>query len=197
MASSYGNQQKHESKNPIQRALIDHFHRRIAESVKALNPASILEVGCGEGYVIEALREHGVTCPIKGIDLSAPAIAAAAQRVPSAEFAVEDALELARAGTRHDVVLMLEVLEHIPEPARMLPVLQQIAERAVIVSVPWEPMFRGLNFMRGKHLGAFGNDPEHINHWSRSGFLRFIGKQFQVQSAPLVFPWTLAVCSAH
>jgi hypothetical protein len=61
----------------------------------------------------------------------------------------------------------------------------------VVVSVPWEPYFRGLNFLRGKHVLALGNDPEHVNHWGRAAFLRFVGERFDVREAPLVFPWTL------
>ena len=118
-------------------------------------------------------------------------IAAARARVPDASFDVGDALALAEAGRRYDLVLMTEVLEHIPEPARMLPVLERIARRFVVTSVPWEPFFRGLNFLRGKHVLAFGNDPEHVNHWGRREFLALMGERFQVRSAPLVFPWTL------
>ena len=49
MASSHGNKQKHESKNPVQRALIGHFHKRLSELVLACQPSEILEVGCGDG----------------------------------------------------------------------------------------------------------------------------------------------------
>lgn len=191
MSSPYGNRQKHESKNPVQRMLIDHFHARLAELTRELNPRSILEVGCGEGYVLEALRAHGVQCPMTGIDFSAAAIELARVRVPSARFEVEDALALARANRSYDLVLMVEVLEHIPDPERMLPVLEQLAARFVVVSVPWEPFFRGLNLLRGKHVRALGNDPEHVNHWGRSSFLRFVGERFSVRKAPYVFPWTL------
>ena len=127
MSSAYGNRQKHESKNPIQRALIGRFHGELARVVRELGPADILDVGCGEGYVLGALREEGIRCPLHGIDFSADAIGPARSRVPDATFEVGDALALAEAGRRYDLVLMTEVLEHIPEPARMLPVLERIA----------------------------------------------------------------------
>jgi len=197
MSSSYGNRQKHESKNPIQRALIGRFHEQLAHAVRELEPQNILEVGCGEGYVLRALRDHGVTCPLAGIDFSPEAIQAAKQRVPDANLSVDDALALAERGQKYDVVLMIEVLEHIEQPERMLPVLERIASRSVVLSVPWEPFFRGLNFMRGKHIAAFGNDPEHVNHWSRSGFKRFVGSRFSIQRAPFAFPWTLVSANRH
>ena len=41
----------------------------------------------------------------------------------------------------------------------------------VVVSVPREPVFCALNLARGKNVTRLGNDPEHINHWGRRGFL--------------------------
>lgn len=191
MAKSHGNRQKHESGNPLQRALIGHFHRQLCELVKARNPREILEVGCGEGYVLSALRKAGVSCPLHGIDFSEAAIADAKRRVPDATFTVEDARTIAASGRQYDLVLMIEVLEHLPDPQRMLRVLEQLARRHVVLSVPWEPFFRGLNLLRGKHVLALGNDPEHIQHWSRRAFSRFASERFEVRSAPIVFPWTL------
>jgi 2-polyprenyl-3-methyl-5-hydroxy-6-metoxy-1,4-benzoquinol methylase len=191
MSSTHGNKQKHNSSNPVQRALIGHFLRRVSDLVIARAPRRILEVGCGEGFVLRALRDAGVRCPMRGIDFSESAIAEARERVPDAEFEVQDAAKLAADGERYDVVLMIEVLEHLPDPKRMLSVLSQLAERHVVLSVPWEPFFRGLNFARGKHVLALGNDPEHIQHWSRSSFRSFVGDHFVIQDAPLVFPWTL------
>jgi len=164
MPSAYGNKQKHESRNPLQRVLIGHFHAQLAAAVRALAPKEILEVGCGEGYLLQALRMAGVSVPMHGIDLSEHAIAEARVRVPDARFEVRDALSLAEAGEQYDLVLICEVLEHLAHPERMLDVLGRIARRHVVASVPWEPFFRGLNFMRGKHLLALGNDPEHVNH---------------------------------
>jgi SAM-dependent methyltransferase len=191
MPSAYGNKQKHESKNPVQQALIARFNRQLASVVREFAPTGILDIGCGEGYTLGALRAAGVTCPMHGIDFAEAAIAAARERVPDATFEVNDALVLADAGRRYDLVLMTEVLEHIQDPERMLPVLERLALRYVVTSVPWEPFFRGLNFLRGKHVFAFGNDPEHINHWGRAEFLALMGQRFAVQSAPFVFPWTL------
>jgi SAM-dependent methyltransferase len=191
MPSSHGNRQKHENSNPIQRALIGHYHRRLCELVLARQPRDILEVGCGEGYVLSALRKAGVTCPMRGIDFSEAAIGEARRRVPDAIFEVQDARALAASGQRYDLVLMIEVLEHLPDPHGMLTVLEKLAERHVVLSVPWEPFFRGLNFLRGKHVFALGNDPEHIQHWSRRGFSEFASRRFDVREAPIVFPWTL------
>lgn len=191
MPSRYGNRQKHENPNPVQRALIGRFYRELAGVVHRIGPRDILDVGCGEGYTFKALRSAGISCSMHGVDLSDEAIELARERVADATFEVGDALRIAESDRTYDLVLMTEVLEHLPDPGRMLPVLERVAERYVVASVPWEPFFRWLNFLRGKHLLALGNDPEHVNRWNRRAFLDFMARRFVVRQAPMVFPWTL------
>ena len=63
-----GNRQKHESKNPIQRALIARFKREAAALVRRAAPKTILDLGCGEGFMIEALLQAGVEDEFTGVD---------------------------------------------------------------------------------------------------------------------------------
>jgi 2-polyprenyl-3-methyl-5-hydroxy-6-metoxy-1,4-benzoquinol methylase len=166
----------------------------MARLVNGMAPSSILDVGCGEGYVFEALIQAGVTAELFGIDLSEQAIADAKARLGDrATLRVEDAHALSQSNERFDLVMMLEVLEHIEAPERMLETLEQLSRKHVLLSVPWEPFFRGLNFLRGKHLRAWGNDPEHINHWGRGAFIRLVASRFVVLEAPIVFPWTMVL----
>lgn len=188
------NQRKHESQNPIQRALIDNFHAKAVEMIRRAQPSTILELGCGEGYVLRALADAGVRAELTGVELDSRAATIAAERLGErATIEQRDARELAADGRRFDMVLMLEVLEHIPDPGQMLPILERLTRRHLLLSVPWEPMFRGLNLMRGKHLDAWGNDPEHVNHWGRRGFFRFVEQRFTILAAPLVAPWTMVL----
>lgn len=192
--ATYGNKQKHESKNPAQRALLGHFKAQAVRLVREIQPRSVLEVGCGEGYMLQALAEADLGIDLVGVDISEAAIADARARLGSrATLEVLDARQLVSDGRKFDLVVMVEVLEHIPRPAEMLPILEQLSKQHLLLSVPWEPYFRGLNFLRGKHIRAFGNDPEHINHWGRGGFLEFVGTRFEILEKPFVFPWTMAL----
>ena len=194
MAQRYGNKQKHESNNPIQRALIHHFKAQAVRLVQGIAPRTILEVGCGEGYMLDALSRGGIQASLHGVDFSEPAIEDARQRLGArAELEARDGRELADDGRTFDLVMMLEVLEHIPQPEQMLPILERLTRRHLLLSVPWEPMFRGLNLARGKHVTAWGNDPEHVNHWGRRGFFRFVEQRFTIREAPLVAPWTMVL----
>ncbi len=191
---SHGNKQKHESKNPVQRALIARFKREAAALVRQAGPKTILDLGCGEGFMIEALLQAGIAAEFTGVDLSATAIADARARLGDrANLAVLDARTLIDDGRSFDMVMMLEVLEHLPDPAQMLPILKQLTRGHVLLSVPREPFFCALNFMRGKNLRRFGNDPEHVNHWGRRGFIRFLEPHFEILAVPPVFPWTMVL----
>lgn len=194
MASRHGNRQKHESSNPIQRALIDRFKREAIRLIRRVDPSTILEVGCGEGYMLDAVANAGLEVDLHGVDISSPAIADARARLGDrATLEVRDARELAEHGDTFDLVMMLEVLEHIEGPEQMLPILERLAARHLLLSVPWEPFFRGLNLLRGKNVSRWGNDPEHVNHWSRTGFFDFVGQRFHILETPQVFPWTMVL----
>jgi hypothetical protein len=44
---------------------------------------------------------------------------------------------------------------------------------------------------------ALGNDPEHLNHWTRSAFTELVDRQFDVVDRPGVFPWTMVVAASR
>lgn len=92
----------------------------------------ILDLGCGAGRHLHALRHHGPGLVI-GADLSPAEVAAArdglnglppSAHVGGAGFVVADAGRLPFAGTSFDAVLCAEVLEHLPDHR---PALAEIA----------------------------------------------------------------------
>ena len=193
---SHGNDQKHQTNNPIQRRLIERFHEHVTERVRAVAPTRLLEVGCGEGYVLEAIRADGIDAACTGIDQSAEAIDAARQRLgPAVSLHVGDALTLSGSlpGPPPDLVLMIEVLEHLDDPEAMLDDLAEITGDFVLLSVPREPLVRGLNLARLKNVAQLGNDPEHVQHWSARSFVRFVERRFDVVAVDRPLPWTLVL----
>jgi len=196
MPRTHGNRQKHESANPVQARLIAGFHRCIVDLVRDVGPRSVLDVGCGEGYVLQALRDGGIGAALGGIDRSPDAIEEARARLgPGVDLQVGDVTDLVPGEDGHDLVMMLEVLEHLEDPGAMLAVLGGLSRSAVLVSVPWEPWFRAANLARLKNVRALGNDPEHIQHWTRRGFVREVARHLTVRRTVTAFPWTVVLAA--
>jgi ubiquinone/menaquinone biosynthesis C-methylase UbiE len=193
------NYQKHTAANPIQRLLIDHFHRKVVSEIVALSPQSFLDAGCGEGFVARRLIDAAPGISLTGCDVSEGALEIAARANPEARFVNGSVVDLPFPDRSFDVVGCFEVLEHLPEglPRRALAELGRVARRAIVLSVPHEPLFCLANAARGKNLTVRprGSDPDHKQFWSRSGFEALVSEQFVVQKLDGSFPWTICVAA--
>jgi hypothetical protein len=87
----------------------------------------------------------------------------------------------------------IEVLEHVPDPERTVSEMARVAKRWVLVSVPREPLWRGLNMSRGAYWKDFGNTPGHINHWSKRSFVSMLSRYGTVDEVRSPFPWTMVL----
>jgi SAM-dependent methyltransferase len=92
-----------------------------------------------------------------------------------------------------DTVMCLEVLEHLDSPDKGMEELCRVCRRWLIMSVPREPIWRILNVVRGAHLKDFGNTPDHRQHWSRGGFVQFVGQYADVKEVRSPLPWTIVL----
>ena len=86
-----------------------------------------------------------------------------------------------------------EVLEHLDEPRAALGELLRVARRAVLLTVPHEPLFRLGNLARGRYAARLGSTPGHRSTWGRRGFTRLVGEQAEVERWRSLFPWQLVV----
>lgn len=73
---------------------------------------AILEVGCGAAWLTPELQAFGT---VTATDLSADAVASAAQRIPSARFIAGDFMQMDLPAQAFDVVVTLEVLAHVAD----------------------------------------------------------------------------------
>jgi 2-polyprenyl-3-methyl-5-hydroxy-6-metoxy-1,4-benzoquinol methylase len=192
--SRRGNLQKYQSRNPLQRLLIRHFQRRVGELVEAAHASSILDVGCGEGYTIDYLLRTNGQLSIQGMDYDWPAVQQARASHPEVLFQLADIRWLPYATESFDLVLCLEVLEHLVEPLPALEELRRVTGRRCLISVPNEPFFMLSNLLRGKNVRAWGNDPEHVHLWTAGQFRHLVGRYFDVERVWHPYPWVLAEC---
>ncbi|MEQ1929938.1 MAG: class I SAM-dependent methyltransferase [Parvularculaceae bacterium] len=185
---------KYENRNPLQRLALGRFHDEAAETIRALAPRSVLDFGCGEGFLAEKLIERGVALDgYVGVDLRAEALADARRRLPGLRFVEADILVWPETSARFDLVLASQVLEHLPNPEQFLARLCEACSGRLILTVPHEPWFQLLNLARGRDLPRLGNHPEHINRWTSEAFADFVAAGAVVERVWPVFPFTFVL----
>ena len=155
---------KYASGNPIEKRMMAGFFASLDAALPVTPPQTILEVGAGEGEVAQRLRERFPEASITIVDLP------------------DDAF---------DLVLGIEMLEHVPNPRRALEEFARVARGSAVFSVPREPIWRVLNMARGKYWSDLGNTPGHIQHWSSGSFAKLIGSYFAVDTVRRPLPWTV------
>jgi 2-polyprenyl-3-methyl-5-hydroxy-6-metoxy-1,4-benzoquinol methylase len=186
---------KYGSTNPVVKRLMAGFHRELDDLFARAAPTSILDVGCGEGVLVCEWAQRLGDGRVVGIDLDDPQLHAEWRKRerPNLEYRVQKAEDLPFEADEFDCASAIEVLEHVPEPDHTLAEMARVAQRHLLVSVPREPMWRGLNMARGAYLRDWGNTPGHLNHWSKSGFVSFLGTVGEPVAVRSPFPWTMVL----
>jgi SAM-dependent methyltransferase len=186
---------KYGSTNPVVRRLMEGFHGTLDELWERAAPDSVLDVGCGEGVLTSEWAERLGEGRIVGIDLDDPKLRREweRRRRGNLEFRAEEATSLSFGDGEFDLVSAIEVLEHVPDPETTLSEMARVARRWLLVSVPREPLWRGLNMARGAYWRSLGNTPGHLNHWSKRSFVSLLGRYGTVEEARSPFPWTISL----
>lgn len=173
--------------------LINNFFQSFSDILKPLTFSSVLDAGCGEGFVMKFLHKEFPRVPCEGIDLSEGAVRYARTINPEAKFCVGSISELPFPDNSFDLVLAMEILEHLYEPEKALRELSRTTRRFCLVSVPREPFFTIAGLLSGRHLKHFGHNPEHVQMWGKNAFCDFVGTYFTILSVKSPFPWTIAL----
>jgi 2-polyprenyl-3-methyl-5-hydroxy-6-metoxy-1,4-benzoquinol methylase len=187
---------KYGSANPIERRLMAGFMSDLDELVERSGAKEAHEVGCGEGEVSIRLARRGIR--VRASDAFPQVLEEARDRATAARVEIDfEATPIEQLDPdRHsaELVICCEVLEHLEDPDRGLEVLAGLARPWLIASVPREPLWRTLNLARLSYVGALGNTPGHLSHWSKRGFEQFLGERFEVVDLRSPLPWTMALC---
>ncbi|WP_209537474.1 class I SAM-dependent methyltransferase [Billgrantia sulfidoxydans] len=183
--------------NPIVRRIMKGFSASLSDLVEKVEPKTIHEVGCGEGYWVIDWNKQGIDA--RGSDFSDKVISLAKENaksagLPTEKFSTRSIYEINNDEDSAELVVCCEVLEHLEDPKSGLEALHRVANKYVIVSVPREPIWRALNLARGKYIGSLGNTPGHIQHWSSRGIIDFVGRYFEVVEVKKPLPWTMMLC---
>ena len=186
---------KYGASGPLVRRVMGGFYSALDALLGLASPDSVLDVGCGEGVLTEAWAKRLGDGRVVGLDLEDPALRAhwAVRRRQNLEFVAGDAAALPFTPDEFALVAAIEALEHVPDPRRALDEMARVARCHLLVSVPREPLWRGLNLLRGAHLRSLGNTPGHVHHWSKSGLLGLLEGYGSVVAVRSPLPWTMAL----
>lgn len=158
-------------------------------------PTRVLEVGCGPGdlalHLFGPEGGAGDTVDYVGTDISEEEIAKAREQCPGRSFQAASIYRLPFDSGSFDLVIACEVFEHLERPEEALREIERIGSSHLLVSVPWEPVWRILNVLRGKYLSRLGNSLGHVQHFSREGIRRVVRSRFDIVAERRPLPWTM------
>jgi 2-polyprenyl-3-methyl-5-hydroxy-6-metoxy-1,4-benzoquinol methylase len=186
---------KYGSSNPVVKRLMSGFERQMEALLEHARPASIVDVGCGEGVLTERWAASLPDGRVVGIDLDDPKLRAEWERRSRANlsFVAGSGDRLPFGDGEFDAATAMEVLEHVPDPEAVLAEMARVSSRWILVSVPREPLWRALNLARGAYVRELGNTPGHLNHWSKRSFARLLGRYGELVELRSPLPWTMAL----
>jgi SAM-dependent methyltransferase len=142
----------------------------IADSIATdLKPLSAIDVGCGTGALLSALRDRG--CEVLGLEYAEAALRAClARQLTVTKFDLEN--DSLPSGRTFDVAVSMEVAEHLPARTadRFVSLLTQLSQVVVFTAAPpgqggtdhvneqppsyWIAKFRGRDFYVDDVLSA-------------------------------------------
>jgi SAM-dependent methyltransferase len=110
--------------------------------VDPLDPgATIVEIGCSTGYMLEDLRTAHPGCHIIGLDLILSGLRKARMALPGVSVAQSDACRLPLRDKCADAVVSINLLEHVPDDTGALSEIRRVLRpgAAAILVVPAGP----------------------------------------------------------
>lgn len=116
------------------------------------NEISVLDLGCGDGLLLSLLKDKGIIG--KGLDISDEAVAKTKNKgFEASVFDFRDRLPF--ADKTFDVVVSLDVLEHLYNPENLLKEANRVSKGSVIIGVP------NFNSLPARLQVLFGAVPEN------------------------------------
>lgn len=195
-ASISENERKHTAQNPLRRLAINRYFETVDRFVPP-DVRSVINAGCGEGFDARRIRQAFPDPSLYGFDISLTAVQRAASICPTMLTCVGDVARPPFGVDSADMVISLEVLEHLTDPSAAIEAYKKLTRRYLLLGVPNEPFFRLLRMANGMNIRDFGDHPEHVQLWNSRTFKRFLERHDLriLQSAvPVPFIWTIVLC---
>ncbi|HEY0601533.1 MAG TPA: class I SAM-dependent methyltransferase [Herpetosiphonaceae bacterium] len=129
------------------------------------NGGKLLEVGCGFGYLLGGFDGRW---QLYGTDISAHAAAIAQRRLPHAHLLAADLQQGIPFRTRFDVLIAVNVMEHLPEPQAAAEGIAQAVRPGGIFVAHLPTINNALNHWI--YARTYESDPTHVYRPSGAEF---------------------------
>ncbi len=142
--------------------------RRLLRAGRGLpSDASVLDVGCGDGFHLDLLRRHGPPgWRLRGVDTDERAVAAARRKGLSVELSTIEGADIEPGSV--DMALCIQTIEHVADPVVLLQAIARVLRPGgrlyLITDSTDSPDFA---LAKGRHWGGY-HFPRHWNLFNRS-----------------------------
>jgi ubiquinone/menaquinone biosynthesis C-methylase UbiE len=153
-----------------------------------VEPASTLDVGCGDGALLSELRARGFGGRLHGVEITKAAVDIAAERPAIDSVQIYDGSHLPAGDGERDLGIVSHVLEHVPDPAVLLAEVARVCT-AVVVEVPLERNLSARRAAKREHAEEIG----HLQQLNRASMRVVVARAGLRIEAELEDPLPLAV----
>lgn len=140
-------------------------------------PGTALEVGCGHGWMLAALRDAG--WQVTGIERTADSARFASEKLGLAVIVGD--LTALKPGAQFDLIILHQVLEHLPNPMETLTTCARLLKPGGVVTIG-VPNLASWQFRFSRRHWQHLDVPRHLGHFtpeSLRGALNRAGLQVQ------------------
>jgi SAM-dependent methyltransferase len=146
---------------------------------------SVLEIGCGEGKILRSIAQFRPRLALHGSDIRQP------RALPGNITFHSVAEQGALPDASFDAVLIVDVLEHVPDPSKMLREAKRLlrAGGTLLAFVPVEGEV--LSFYTA-FRGLFGADlyvrtKDHVQAFTHAGLIGVVSRDFEVHDVQYAY----------
>jgi ubiquinone/menaquinone biosynthesis C-methylase UbiE len=152
--------------------------RRLLKWCKGLaDDASILDVGCGDGFHLELLKKYGKpSWNLLGVDSDERAAVGAKQRGLSDQIKIGSLLELNLPSNAFDMIFMIMTVEHLSDPLSMLEeVTRLLRSRGRLIIVTDNTGSPDFTAFSNRHWGGY-HFPRHLYLFNKQNLGKLCAK---------------------
>ncbi len=175
------------------------FHKRLSWAINAVQAKSthkdiaILDAGCGNGIWLKKLSKLGYT-NLHGIDFNEHVTEIT---IPHAQFSCGDLAHTGYKDNQFDVIAILDVIEHIPDPTNVIKELKRILkpDGILLASLPTEhAIYKIGRFILKGTFSSKDGPATGVHYHNAKGLHSMLQKQFNavnIKYLPTLPPFNL------